>query len=189
MLFDRQVNPDVHLVYLNVYHLCLMGAVKAHSHARCLPHKTRWTHGQKASSGSRGSSGSNGSNAMFLFRALRSSAQYMSKLVQRRIRSQQRKAVRGSRDGGKSNKHPFSSGSGAGASETCVSEVRPQFVVWLGLHAHVAAIEHKPHCAQLRSALPHLHAEMRRHKYRGAASVLSGLARSEAMSVLPKMTY
>ena len=82
------MNPDVTLVYLNVYHLCLMGAVKAHSHARCLPHKARWTQGQ---------TGSSGSNALFLFRALRSSAQYMSKLVQRRIRSQQRKAVRGSR--------------------------------------------------------------------------------------------
>ena len=174
------MNPDVTLVYLNVYHLCLMGAVKAHSHARCLPHKARWTQGQ---------TGSSGSNALFLFRALRSSAQYMSKLVQRRIRSQQRKAVRGSRNGGGATQRPRGSSSGAGANETCASEVRPQFVVWLGLHAHTAAIEHKPHCAQLQSALPHLHAEMRRHKYRGAASVLSGLASSEAKGVLPKITY
>ena len=104
MLFDRQINPDVRLVYLNVYHLCLMGAVKAHSHARCLPRKFgahRTPNGFDVSGGSEGSNGSiegndgtDGTNVLFLFRALRSSALYMSKLVQRRIRGQQRKAER-----------------------------------------------------------------------------------------------
>ena len=62
-------------------------------------------------------------------------------------------------------------------------------MVWLGLHAHAATIQFKPHCAHLQRVLPHLRAELRRDKYRGAASALSGLARAEAEVVLPKMTY
>lgn len=145
--------------YENAYSLALLCATKSYAHMRSLP-----KHSGKP-------------NTSFVIKSIEHSVVYLSQLIRRRISNLR----------ARSNQSPATASSDGGGRGDC--QLRPDFIVWLGLHAFRSVLESKGSERNLGPVCEHLLSLLNLPRYMQARSVLAAPARSLAQTLIPKFAW
>ena len=161
LLFDTTLNL-LRTSYENAYCLALLCATKSYAHMRSLP-----KHGGKP-------------NTSFVIQSIEHSVVYLSQLIRRRISNLRASSSQSQAASSSSSSDGFGRGD---------CQLRPDFIVWLGLHAFRSVLEFKGSERNLGPVREHLLSLLNLPRYMQARSVLAAPARSLAQTLIPKFAW